>query len=107
MTPEIDVRHHWAAGGADRTSERLLVAPFEIVDRRQVGPGAARAYHPRRVLQARVERLRVGRLTQIEAAGADLSGNGDDMVFGCNTTDKERACGDGAKHGPGAYGGCL
>jgi hypothetical protein len=88
---KIDFREHWHVGRPDRISKRLCIATLEIVDRHQGDPGAARAEHPRRIVQSVIEGLHVGWPGQIESAGADLNGISDGMILGWNIAGEESA----------------
>src|SRR5215469_2531456 len=82
MSGQIDLRNQRLITGMDRSSERLLVTDFQGVNGQEVDAVSTCARYPSRILQARIERLRVGRLTQIESSSADLNGNSDDFVLG-------------------------
>jgi hypothetical protein len=84
------------------------VATLRVVGGHQVDPIAVRASHPRSMLDARIEGLRVGRLTQIKSLSADVNDNNDLVVASCNITANECAGnGGGAKEKPGAQANCF
>ena len=69
VSGQIDLRNLRLVAGVDRLSERSLIAPEFIVGWHQANPGATRANYPRRILQTRIEGLRIRRLTAGAAHG--------------------------------------
>src|SRR5215471_13555912 len=82
MSGQIDLRNQRLVAGVDRIPERALIALELIIGREQADPGATRANYPRRILEARVEGLRIRRLTQIESLRGDAHRISDDLVLG-------------------------
>src|SRR5437588_12213049 len=72
MRSKIDLNEQRLIGRPDRISERLLIATFWIHGGRQVNAVAMCAGHPRSTPKARIELVRAGRPTEINAPGADV-----------------------------------
>ena len=81
MSGQIDLLHQRLVAGVDRISERVLIALELVVGREQADPGATRANYPRRILQARIESLRIRRSTQVEPLRTNLHRISNDLVF--------------------------
>src|SRR3984893_11396073 len=106
MRRKINLRQQRHVGGADRISERLLIATFWVWGGLQADPVAMRADHLCSMLKARIEHLGSVRLTEIESPCAHLNGNSD--ILSRNIAGEERACNyGGGKDGTGTHDSCL
>src|ERR1700733_6866870 len=104
MRLEIDLREQRLLSWTDRITERLLSTALWVGDGLQGNPHVRLADLPRGILQALVELVRSGRLTEVEPSGAYLNGDSELRTRSRNIAGEERArdCG-GAKDGPGTH----
>src|ERR1700757_2457959 len=104
MGGQIDLRNQRLIAVMDRISDRLLITTFQGVNGQEVDPVSTCARHPCRILQARIERVRVDRLTQVQSLSADVNGNRDDFVLGRDVAGEQRArSGSTSKNGLDTY----